>query len=103
MEEIPAEMKESMEAAQSRRLQKLSGTLQRVTLHVTQAEHESLSYHCAGESIEALLESFISDLTNSGPQVWAQCHDEAHHWLRSHREGQQVLEILQQQSEGAET
>lgn len=96
------QMEEALRGENLQRLRQLQGRMERVTLHVTAEEYRSLVDKCKiGSSVEALLEAFVSDLTDSARRVWSQCHLEAHNWYAAHEEGESVLDALCEADEAA--
>ena len=77
-----------------RAARQLSGTLFRVTVHVTEREEESLAYYAEGTTVARLLERFVADLTGSERSVWPQCQLEARSWFEAHRYGEHVVDQL---------
>ncbi len=73
--------------AKKRDLQKLSGALLRVDVHITRQEEEALKLFSEGMEIGRFLECFAADLAGSERHIWPQCHHEAHNWLKAHDEG----------------
>lgn len=70
---------------------KTEPALRRLTLYVTEQERGELARIVEnegyGESVRKMLESFVSDLTNSARRTWPWGKQGAQEWLASHRAG----------------
>lgn len=91
-------LEEALRGESLLRLRKLQGRMERVTLHVTAEECRRLVDMCeTGSPVEALLEAFVSDLTDSERRMWSQCHLEAQNWFVAHEEGERVTQACLEQ------
>lgn len=94
-----ADQKENSRYGRNLELLRLTGGLERVTLHVTRRERERLVSLCGAGTIEGILEAFISDLARSDRSIWEQCRSEAQNWLCAHRQGERAALALDAKQE----